>query len=637
LRLAAALRFVSSGLVFGATVVLSGCGGGSRAVPAVPAASSGVNPAATTRAATFSIKIPSKVTVATRGRAPQYVSEATLSGVLTINGGSPVYVNFAPGSANCASSPQGGQVCTFSAPAPIGTDTASLTLYDGGYTGTAPSGNPLSTAANFSFTVTEGQSNVTVPLVLNGIPVTVQVAQSTAPSDYAANGVGAIALTISDADGNTIVGPGTLVDASGNPISITLTTEPGSGFTLSTGTGSTAASSISISDPTQDVIIINGAGAVIGTQVGVATTSASITSIPSSVYVQMSYPTSDYDPISLPSSATAGSLQGGSTPGYVSGTGVISGNAMMFSGNGSTWSGCTTSPAVTDTAVANSGTRLVGIVAGSSTAYGVTSATSGTFYPCIANGLDAPTTVLNYSTMTFLPDATGPFFNPAFFGVEPYNPDCILFDESYAMLSPAGPACTAAFSLTFDTSWLATAPLVGAYGYTNGFDGASVIRQDLSATSNHPDIAQASNLGGVAVRDGVVWLFDGGYSGQTPRLFEIATPGGSATPISFLLPFGCYQSANVEPRTFVIGEDGRGYIAAGGASCSGTTGLEVINLANGSILTTIAPGVRVNSVATDALGHIYFDDTAGNLYRYPSTTDLSGTLATRRRVRSTVR
>ncbi len=603
-------------------------------MPAAPAASPTVSTAGATRSATFSLKIPSKVTVTSRGRAPRYISASTLSGVLTINGGAAIYLNLAAGSSNCTTSSSGGYVCTFSAPAPIGSDTASLTLYDGAYTGTGPSGNPLSTAANFSFTVTEAQANVTVPLVLNGI---LQPLQGSPPPDYVAGATGTILLNIEDAAGDLIVGPGTLVDASGNPISITLTTESGSGFTLSADGGLTTSSSVSISDPTQTVTVINGAGAVIGTQIGISTTSTSMTSIPSSVYVQMSYPVSDFDPVTLPSSATAGTLQGGASPGYVSGTGVISGNAMIFSGNGSTWSGCTTSPAVTDTAVANSGTRLVGIVSGSTTAYGVTSATPGTFYSCIANGIDAPTTVLNYSTMTFLPDAVGPFPNPAFFGVEPYSPDCILFDEGYAMLNPSGPACTAAFSVTFDTSWLAKAPLIGAYGYTNGFDGVSVIRQDVSSSSNSSDIAQASNLGGVAVRDGVVWLFDGGYTGQSPRLFKISTPGASANPIAFLEPFGCYRSASVEPRTFVIGEDGRGYIAAGASTCPGTTGLEVIDLANGSILTTIAPGVLVNSVATDALGHIYFDDTSGNLYRYPSTTDLSGTLAAARRVRSTAR
>ena len=643
MRIAVPYRFSLAVLVLGTSVILAGCsgGGGARTTPrpeATTPAGDGVGTSAATPAkATFTLAIPKEVTIARRHRAPQYVSSATLSAVLVVNGGPNTYINLSAGSPACATNAQSINVCTFSAPAVIGPNTGSLTLYNGAYTGTGPSGSPLSTAANFAFTVAEGTSNVTVPLVLNAIPTSVAISESAAPPTYTTNAVGTLAITLTDASGKTIVGPGTLVDASGNPISITLSTSTTSGFTLSPdGSPADGSSTLEISDPTQDVYFVEtSATPIVGTQIGVSTNSAAITSIPSSFYVQQTYAPLDYDPITITGGATAGTLQGGASPGTIAGVGANSGSPFMFSGNGATFSGCDTSPATTDAGVNSSG-LLIGIVSGTSTTFEIQSPTPGTFFSCTPNGTYPSFFDASYSTMTFQPTDVSNT-TPAFAGVYAYGGPCTVFDEAYS-LQISEQTCSAAWSLTYDTSWLAGASAIGAYGYTNGFDGLAFIGPSGSAGATASNIGQGGELGGIAVRDGVAWALDAGLSGMVnPRIFRIS-PNGNADPVIGLdnpNGYGCFLPAGSAPRTMVVGEDGLLYVASGGASCSGyATGLQVYGIGNGAslgtLVTTIAPGVRVLSVATDTAGHIYFDDTSGNLYRYPSTTNLAPSASARK-------
>jgi hypothetical protein len=625
-----------AGLVLGAALVLAGCsgGGGAHTTPlpgtTTQAGSGSGTSSGKSATANFTLAIPKEITIARRHRAPQYVSSATLSGVLVVNGGAADYINLAAGSPACTTTSQSVNVCTFSAPAVIGSNRVSLTLYSGAYTGTGPSGSPLSTAANFAFTVTEGTTNVTVPLVLNAIPASVTFSESLAPPNYVTNAVGTLAVTLKDASNETIVGPGSLVDASGNPISITLSLNSNSGYALSPD-GSTAddGSTLAISDPTQQVYIIaTSATPLIGTEIGVTTNSSAITSIPSYTYVQQTYAPVDYDAISITSLATATTLQGGASPGSIAGVGAISGTPIIFSGNGSTFSGCTTSPAATDVGVNTSGI-LIGIDGGTSTTFETQNPAAGTFYTCATNGTYPSFFDGFYSTMTFAPtDAS--VSSPAFTGVYAYGGPCTLYDEAYETQS-SGPTCSAAWSLTYDTSWLAGTSAISAYGYTIGEDGVAFINANGTAGATSPYLTAGGELGGVAVRDGVTWALDTGNTvgPVNPRMFEISANGDDNTVFELDYPggYGCFLAAGSAPRTMVVGEDGLLYVASGGSSCSGSyaTGLQVYGIGNGvstgTLVTTIAPGVQVISVATDTAGRIYFDDSDGHLYRYPSAAD----------------
>jgi len=233
--------------------------------------------------------------------------------------------------------------------------------------------------------------------------------------------------------------------------------------------------------------------------------------------------------------------------------------------------------------------------------------------------------------MTFAPTDPSQTI-PAFIGLEGgAGGPCRVTAEAYNLVSTDGPDCTSAWGITFDTSWLSTTPL-GAYAYTYGEDGVAIINANGSSNTVFPAVTNGGEMGGVAVRDGAVWALDAGQSGNVnPRIFLIAN--GASIPVFELdyvqgeSGYGCYLPGSSAPRTMVVGEDGRLYVASGGSNCQYSTGLQVYGIGNGgdsliegTLIDTIAPGVTVESLATDTAGHIYFNDASGNLYRYPSTT-----------------
>jgi hypothetical protein len=169
------------------------------------------NASATAR---FSLTVPNAVTTAGGTRRPAYVSSSTLSASITVNGGTATGVNLSVGSTNCATV-TGGRACTIAVPAALGSDTFTMELYDGPLTGGLPTGNVLSAATNFAATVTEGTANITVPLVLGGVPASVDVGTGAPPT---AGTAATIPLTITayDADGNVIIGSAAYGDPSGN-------------------------------------------------------------------------------------------------------------------------------------------------------------------------------------------------------------------------------------------------------------------------------------------------------------------------------------------------------------------------------------------------------------------------------------
>jgi virginiamycin B lyase len=124
--------------------------------------------------------------------------------------------------------------CTTTANAPSGNATVAVTTYDatGGAAGT---GHALSTQTLPVTVAANGQT--TLSLTLNGIVSSVTLAAGTSGA-LPCPGTLPLTLEALDAAGNAIVGPGNYVDASGNPVTITLSKTGGG--TLSTPTTFTA-------------------------------------------------------------------------------------------------------------------------------------------------------------------------------------------------------------------------------------------------------------------------------------------------------------------------------------------------------------------------------------------------------------
>jgi hypothetical protein len=108
--------------------------------------------------------------------------------------------------------------------APVGSDTFAVVLYDS----TSGSGNALSTGTTTQ-TIVADQTN-SVNLTFNGIVSTIALSVG---ASGAAGTASTIPLTVKalDADGKTIVGPGTYVNASGAPVTIALADSDTSGAT----------------------------------------------------------------------------------------------------------------------------------------------------------------------------------------------------------------------------------------------------------------------------------------------------------------------------------------------------------------------------------------------------------------------
>lgn len=208
----AAPRFSSLPVAFGAAaLVLSACGGGGSSAPATPRVAASVSPASVL--VTIKIDEPAARTAAQSAkRRPAYLSPATQSITISVDGATPVAQNLTPSGGNCATPPFGATpVCTLLASAPAGSDTFTFVTYDG----TGGTGNKLSQNTVVQ-TIVAGQAN-TVAVTLDGVPTGVLVTpypnQPTVVQQgtgYAISGTTPVnvAVLALDADNNVIVGPG---------------------------------------------------------------------------------------------------------------------------------------------------------------------------------------------------------------------------------------------------------------------------------------------------------------------------------------------------------------------------------------------------------------------------------------------
>jgi hypothetical protein len=204
---------------------LADCGAGTSPNIAQPLPNTQPSPQSTTPSQTtitsvhFQLVLPGANSSSVR-RGPAFVSPSTRSLAIAVgpSGGIPG----APVVVNCASS------CRGSIDAPLGADLFSVKLYDAQNAG----GNLLSTAA-IAQTVVLNQTN-TIAMAANGVVASFSVALGAATAGTP--DVVTVTFNALDADGNTIVGPGSYVDAAGNPVTITLTDSDTSGATALSGT-----------------------------------------------------------------------------------------------------------------------------------------------------------------------------------------------------------------------------------------------------------------------------------------------------------------------------------------------------------------------------------------------------------------
>jgi hypothetical protein len=261
-------------------VTVAACGGGGGGT------GSGVNP--TTANANSggamvqgvaTLTIPNPSVPSTSVRRAQFVSPSAQSLAITINGAAPIYANVSASSSLCTAG-SGGRTCTIPVSAPVGSDTVSLSLYDGA-NGT---GNLLGGGAGKQVVVLGTSFTINAELsaqVASASNPVITYASGTSFSPGTA-GTATVALTFADADGNTIPASAQFLNAlpltSSDPnVTISPTSYSGNGALIQlTYNGSTAVAStvtVAVGLPTQPLATVPLAFGSSSTAVGCSTVS----------------------------------------------------------------------------------------------------------------------------------------------------------------------------------------------------------------------------------------------------------------------------------------------------------------------------------------------------------------------------
>jgi streptogramin lyase len=182
-----------AGRLIGAAVIAAlaaGCsgGGGTSAVPSMQSAPPAPGTSAGMAQVVFTMKWNGGTSTSSSQRTPRYVPPTARSVSVSVNGGTPQYLN-APAS-------------TITIDAPVGTDTFVFQTYDE----QNGQGNVLS-RASVTQTIVSGGAN-TVTAVLNGVVASVSISLSNPSPNAGVPATVNVNVAARDADGNTIVGPG---------------------------------------------------------------------------------------------------------------------------------------------------------------------------------------------------------------------------------------------------------------------------------------------------------------------------------------------------------------------------------------------------------------------------------------------
>ena len=184
-----------------AIAALAGCGGGSGGgiTPAGPVPLQ--SPPAAPVNAQFSVLVPAASSAAAARVKPQYVSAATRSLHVALQGGSSLGTfDVSSGSNLCTGASNGTRICTFGIQAPTGSDTFTITAYD------QPDGTGNALATGAVTQTISSSAAATIDVSLTGVTSAIRLSlQNSLP---AAGKAATIPVTVQvlDADGNTIIG-----------------------------------------------------------------------------------------------------------------------------------------------------------------------------------------------------------------------------------------------------------------------------------------------------------------------------------------------------------------------------------------------------------------------------------------------
>jgi hypothetical protein len=229
-------RYFSGFFAFALACMTVSCGGGGGGGVA-PSPGGGGTLSPQTAALQITIDGTSSTS---RARRPAYLSAATASVTIAVNGGAATAQNLSLGSSGCTLSSNGAPMCVVTLAAPIGSDALTITTYDGA-NGT---GHVLSKGTVTSVVVA-GQTN-SVGLTLQALPQSVLISIAPGQTGVTGNqttgftlqGTGAKTFVIAalDAAGDVIVGPGApaIAVVPSLPSALTITAVSGSAdeFTL---------------------------------------------------------------------------------------------------------------------------------------------------------------------------------------------------------------------------------------------------------------------------------------------------------------------------------------------------------------------------------------------------------------------
>jgi hypothetical protein len=204
--------FIASGIIaIAAAIAAAGCGGGTP--------SSGVAPitaaAATTGQATLSIVIPPASSTSSSSRGTEYVSPSTGSVSFQLPSmTTATVVAVGPGVSGCTGSAGTGYTCTATFSAPLGTGQVLTVKTYASSTGT---GSVLAQGTTTIDVTATGPNSASV--TLNGVVASIALSSSAGTTvTVGTPGTTTITWSAKDASGNTIIAPGTLVDAGGTAL-----------------------------------------------------------------------------------------------------------------------------------------------------------------------------------------------------------------------------------------------------------------------------------------------------------------------------------------------------------------------------------------------------------------------------------
>jgi len=199
-------------LVSAAATVACGGGGSGPAVTGPPSTAAATSPAMMNGQVTLTI--PAQVTTSSTRRS-QYISASVQSVGISVTSSfgtvGPIFENVAASSPMCSATSGGARTCTIPLVAPTGSVTFTFALYDA-----ANGGGNLLGSGSVTQTIAFGTS-FNVAVVVNGVVATVAIAVSPTALPAGTAGTATVTATAKDADGNTIIAPGSYA----TPIALT--------------------------------------------------------------------------------------------------------------------------------------------------------------------------------------------------------------------------------------------------------------------------------------------------------------------------------------------------------------------------------------------------------------------------------